>query len=167
MNITETKNIGSKSLSNVKKLTISGVIIALYVVVVFFTQGFSFGQYQIRIATSIYALAAIYPFLIIPLGIANFLSNTLMGGLGILDMIGGLAVGLITASGCYYFKKINSVFAGLPILLFPTLLVPMWLSYIIHVPYSILVLSIGIGQVIPSIAGVLIIKYFEKSRFNI
>lgn len=167
MNITETKETGSKSISSVKKLTISGVVIALYVVVVFFTQGFSFGQYQIRIATSIYALAAIYPFLIIPLGIANFLSNTLMGGLGIPDMIGGLIVGLITASGCYFFRKISTVLVGLPILVFPTLLVPMWLSYIIHVPYSVLVLSIGIGQVIPSIVGVLVIKYFVRSRFII
>ena len=38
-----------KNLSNVQKLTISGVVIALYVVILFMTQSFSFGAYQIRI----------------------------------------------------------------------------------------------------------------------
>lgn len=42
-----------KNLSNVQKLTISGVVIALYVVVLFMTQSFSFGAYQIRIATTL------------------------------------------------------------------------------------------------------------------
>jgi uncharacterized membrane protein len=150
------------SMSNVKNLTISGLIIALYVVIMFFTQSFAFGQYQIRIATSIYAIAAVYPFLIIPMGIANFLSNTLMGGLGPLDMLGGLITGILTAYGCYFFKKINVYLVGIPILIIPTLLVPLWLSYLIHVPYSVLVLSVGIGQVIPSIVGVLLVKYLDK-----
>ena len=72
-------------ISRTMKITISGIIIATYVVVMFLTQSFAFGQYQIRIATSIYALASIYPFLIVPLGLANFMSNTLMGGLGLND----------------------------------------------------------------------------------
>lgn len=148
--------------SNVRKLTISAIVIALYVVIMFFTQSFAFGQFQVRIATSIYSLAAIYPFLIIPLGVANFFSNTLMGGLGPFDMLGGFIVGILTASSCYFLKKINVVLVAIPILLIPTLLVPIWLSYLIHVPYGILALSIGIGQILPSILGVLIVKYLEN-----
>lgn len=163
MNIYERKISARGQTSKVRKLTISGLVIALYIVIMYFTQSFAFGQYQIRIATSIYALAAIYPFLIVPLGIANFLSNMLMGGLGIFDMLGGLIAGLLTASGCYYLRKINIFLAGLPILLIPTLLVPLWLSYLINVPYSVLVVSIGVGQVIPGIVGILLIRYFEKS----
>lgn len=163
MSIIETKKLKSSSISSVRKLTISGLVIALYVVVMFLTQSFASGQYQVRLATSIYALAAIHPFLIIPLGIANFLSNTLMGGLGLLNMFGGLIVGILTASGCYFLRKINVLLVGLPILLLPTLLVPIWLSYLIQVPYLALVLNIGIGQIIPSIVGILIIKYLEKS----
>ena len=79
-------------MAGIKKITVSAVVIAAYVVVMFLTQSFAFGQYQIRIATGLYALAAIYPFLILPLGLANFLSNTLMGGLGLPDMIGGFCV---------------------------------------------------------------------------
>jgi len=156
------KSSNNEVFSNVKKLTISGIIIALYVVFMFVTQSFAFGQYQVRIATSLYSLAAIHPFLIIPLGVANFLSNTLMGGLGPLDMIGGFLVGILTAGSCYFLRKINIVLVAIPILLIPTLLVPIWLSYIIHVPYSILALSIGVGQIIPSIVGVLLVKSSEK-----
>jgi len=151
-----------KEISKAKKITISGIVIALYVVIMFATQSFAFGQYQIRIATSLYALAAIHPFLIIPLGAANFLSNTIMGGLGPLDMFGGFAAGVLTAVSCYFLRKINIVLTAVPILIIPTLLVPVWLTYLIHVPYGVIALSIGIGQIIPSIVGVLIIRYLEK-----
>jgi uncharacterized membrane protein len=155
-------NLSTDNMTNVKKLTISSMIVAIYVVMMFLTQGFAFGQYQIRISTSIYAIAAIHPFLIIPLGIANCLSNILMGGLGPLDMIGGLVVGILTSSGCYLLRKINIFLVGIPILLLPTLLVPLWLSYLLNIPYSILVISVGVGQIIPSIFGVILVKYLEK-----
>ena len=158
----KTEKINKGALDSVKKLTISSIVIALYVVVMFYTQTFAFNQYQIRIATSIYALAAIHPFLILPLGVANFLSNTLMGGLGILDMVGGLIVGIVTSAGCHYLRKIHISLVAIPILVIPTLLVPIWLSYIIKVPYGILALSIGVGQILPSIVGVMIAKYLEK-----
>jgi len=149
-------------ISKAKKLAISGIVIAAYVTVMFLTQSFAFGQYQIRIATSIYALAAIYPFLILPLGLANFLSNTLMGSLGVPDMIGGFVVGIITAGSCRYIRKVHISLIAVPIWIFPTLLVPIWLSYLIQVPYGILAVSIGIGQIIPGIVGVLMVKYLEE-----
>ena len=40
-----------------RKLTISAMVVALYIVLIYLTQGISFGAYQIRIATSLYALA--------------------------------------------------------------------------------------------------------------
>ena len=55
----------------VRKLTTSGIVIALYIVILFMTQSFSFGAYQIRIVTSLYALSYLFPFLVIPLGLAN------------------------------------------------------------------------------------------------
>jgi QueT transporter. len=146
----------------VRKLTISGVVIALYVIIMFLTRNFSFGQYQIRIATSIYALAGMFPFLILPLGIANFLSNVLLGGLGPLDMFGGLLVGILTSGACYLLRKVSVYLVGIPILLIPTLLVPIWLSYLLQLPYFMLVISVGIGQIIPGIVGILILKYLEK-----
>lgn len=149
-------------LFTVKKLTISGIVIALYVIIMILTQNFAFGQYQIRVATSIYALAGSFPFLIVPLGIANLLSNTLLGGLGPLDMIGGFIAGILTSGSCYLLRKVNIYLTGIPILVIPTLLVPVWLSYLLQLPYGMLVLSIGIGQMIPSILGIFLIKYLEK-----
>ena len=83
-----------KSLSN-QKLVFSALCIALYIVVMICTQSFAFGQYQIRIATALYGLSAIFPFLILPFGLANVVSNTVMGGLGLPDIIGGFIVGIV------------------------------------------------------------------------
>ena len=72
-----------------QKLVFSALCIALYIVIMMCTQSFAFGQYQIRIATAMYGLSAIFPFLILPFGLANVVSNTVMGGLGLPDIIGG------------------------------------------------------------------------------
>ncbi|WP_041721233.1 QueT transporter family protein [Alkaliphilus metalliredigens] len=149
-----------KEISSTQKLTISGITMALYVVLMFFTQGFAFGQFQIRIATSLYALSAIYPFLIVPLGLSNLLSNMIMGGLGLPDIVGGFMVGIITTSLIYLIKKyrFNDWFMALPIILGPGLIVPIWLTYLINVPYTLLAFSITIGQIIPGVVGVVLVK---------
>lgn len=161
MQINVAKN---KNISSVRKLAVSGLVIGMYVIVMYFTQGFAFGQYQIRIATSLYALSGIFPFLILPMGIANLISNTIMGGLGVFDMVGGAAVGML-ASGLVYFTKrlkLNDWFAILPIIFVPGLVVPIWLSILIHVPYKVLAISLCIGQIIPAIVGVLLLKQLRK-----
>ena len=86
MEITKTKT---------QKLTISAIVIALYVVVMVVTQSFAFGAVQIRLATALYALSYIFPFLVLPLGLSNLLSNMLLGGLGIFDIVGGTIVNLL------------------------------------------------------------------------
>ncbi|MDF2882641.1 MAG: hypothetical protein K0R54_3198 [Clostridiaceae bacterium] len=151
-------------ISPIKKITISAIVMSLYICIMYLTQGFAFGQYQIRIATSLYALNSIYPFLIVPLGIANLLSNTLMGGMGIFDIAGGFAVGIITGSLVYVVKKynLNHWLMAVPIILGPGLIVPIWLSYIIHVPYKILAVSLCIGQIIPGLVGVILVKNLDN-----
>lgn len=146
--------------STIRKLTISGIVVALYVSIMFLTQGFAFGQFQIRIATALYGLSAIYPFLILPLGLANLISNTLMGGLGLPDMIGGTIVGIATSSlVCLLARcRVNYWLIALPIIFIPGLTVPVWLSWLIGVPYQALALSLCTGQIIPGIAGALLYK---------
>lgn len=153
-----------KSLTKTNKITISGISIAMYIIIMYFTQSFAFMQIQVRLATSLYALAAIFPFLIVPMGIANFLSNTLMGGLGLPDMIGGAIAGMITSALIYLISryKLNDWLIIIPLISVPGLLVPLWLSYILHVPYLMLVLSVSAGQVIPAVLGVLLVKEFRK-----
>lgn len=55
-----------------KRLALSGLVIALYIAILYMTQGFSFLQFQVRVANSLYGLAYIHPFLVIPLGLAVF-----------------------------------------------------------------------------------------------
>ena len=149
--------------SNVQKLTISGIIIALYCVIMYFTQSIAFGPYQVRIATSLYALAYLYPFLVIPLGIANFLSN-MLGGLGLVDMLGGCIAGIITSFLVTLIRKfkLSKWICIVPIIIIPGTIVPIWLSLMNSLPYGLLVVSICIGQIIPSIVGVIIIKTLSR-----
>lgn len=149
-------------LNKTQKLTISAMVMALYIVILYFTQGFSFGAYQIRIATSLYALSYLCPFLVIPLGLANFIANMLFGGLGILDMVGGCMVGIITSGMIVAIKRMNwnICFITLPIVFVPGLGVSCWLSYLLQLPYPALALSLCIGQVIPAICGAAIIKLY-------
>ena len=151
------------TMSKTKKLTISAIVIALYVVIMTITQCFSFGAIQIRLATSLYALAYIFPFLVLPLGLSNLLSNMLLGGLSIFDILGGGLVGILTALLVYCVRKykLNISLTILPIILIPGLIVPIWLSMILNVPYSALAVSLCLGQVIPAILGSFLIKVLK------
>ena len=151
------------TMSKTKKLTISAIVIALYVVIMTITQSFSFGAIQIRLATSLYALAYIFPFLVLPLGLSNLLSNMLLGGLSISDILGGALVGILTALLLYCVRKykLNITLTILPIIFIPGLIVPIWLSMILNVPYSALAVSLCLGQVIPAILGSFLIKVLK------
>lgn len=151
-------------MSYVQKMTFSALMIALYVVVVYLTQGFSFGAYQIRISTSLYALSYLFPFLVFPLGFANLLSNALFGGLGLLDMAGGFLVGIAT-TGCMVFirrKKLPIWCTALPIILVVGLGVPIWLSVCLNLPYLPLAVNLIIGQIIPGLFGIAVIKTMKR-----
>jgi len=151
-------------ISDTKRMTISAMVITVYVVLLYMTQSISFGAYQIRIATALYALAYIYPFLVIPLGIANLLSNFFFGGLGIIDMLGGCAVGIITTwiITQINFRNLNIWFVALPIWVVPSLCVSIWLSYLLQIPYSVLAGSLMVGQLPPAIVGVLMIHALQR-----
>lgn len=151
-----------------RKIAVSGLVMAVYLVIMYLTQGFAFGQYQIRLATALYALSAIYPFLILPLGLSNLLSNILMGGLGPFDIVGGFLVGVITSTAVLLIHrfKLSDKLIALPIIFGPGLLVPIWLSVILHLPYSLLAINLCIGQVIPSIVGVFLVRKMKAININ-
>ena len=156
-----------KELTVTRKLTISALVVALYVAVMTATRSFAFGQYQVRIATSLYALSGIFPFLTLPLGFANFLSNALLGGLGPLDMIGGIAVGLLTSGAIARFRSSARApwAAAAAITLVPGLGAPLWLSYLLHLPYAVLAASLLVGQAVAGVFGGLLLAALKK-RFG-
>ncbi len=149
---------------NNQKLVFSALCIALYIVVMICTQTFAFGQYQIRIATALYSLSAIFPFLILPFGIANIISNTLMGGLGLLDIIGGGIVGVLTTGLIVLGRRMGcgNWIIAVAITLVPGLLVPLWLSVILNLPYWLLASTILVGQAVCGIAGMLLVTALER-----
>lgn len=149
--------------TNLRKLTISALVMAIYIALMYITQSIAFGAYQIRIATAMYALAYIFPFLIIPMGLSNFIANFFFGGLGLLDMFGGFGVGVITTSLIVLIRKfqISHWAVILPIILVPGLLVPVWLSYLLNIPYSVLVVNVLIGQTVPAIVGTVLLPVLE------
>ena len=156
-----------ENMSKVQKLTISAMVMALYVVVLYFTQSFSFGAYQIRIATALYALAYLFPFLVLPLGFANFIANFLFGGLGLLDWFGGCFVGIIVTAIIVLIRRKgwSRWLMILPIILVPGLGVPSYLSYLLHVPYSVLATSLCIGQSVPAVCGVVLVNVLQRTLY--
>ena len=151
-------------MSRLQKMTFSAMVMAIYIVVLSITSGFSFGAYQIRIATSLYALAYLFPFLVVPLGLANFISNMLFGGFGIVDMLGGCIVGMVAAACIVLIrrKKWNRMLIAVPIVLVPGLGVATYLSYFLAMPYPLMALNLCIGQLIPSIVGVVLVRVLER-----
>ena len=156
-----------ENMSKVQKLTVSAMVMALYVVVLYFTQSFSFGAYQIRIATALYALAYLFPFLVLPLGFANFIANFLVGGLGLLDLFGGCCVGIIVTAIIVLIRRKgwSRWLMILPIILVPGLGVPSYLSYLLHVPYSVLATSLCIGQSVPAVCGVVLVNVLQRALY--
>ena len=156
-----------ENMSKAQKLTLSAMVMALYVVILYFTQSFSFGAYQIRIATALYALAYLFPFLVLPLGFANFIANFLFGGLGLLDWFGGCFVGIIVTAIIVLIRRKgwSRWLMIIPIILVPGLGVPSYLSYLLHVPYSALAVSLCIGQSVPAVCGVVLVNVLQRALF--
>jgi uncharacterized membrane protein len=155
----------NQEFTKTQKLTISAVCIALYLVVMFCTQSFAFGQYQVRIATALYGLSYIFPFLVFPFGVANIASNFFMGGLGPIDCVCGFIMGLLTSGSIALGKRygLGCWIVAVAVTLLPGLGVPVWLSYLIKIPYSILAASLLVGQFISGITGMLLIRALEKA----
>ena len=153
-----------KQFNNTQRLTISAISIAMYLALMIGTQGFAFGQYQVRIATALYGLSAIFPFTIPAFSIANFVSNTVMGGFGLVDSIGGAIVGLLT-TGLIVLAKRQGLgnWVLIPIItLVPGLIVPIWLTYFLPVPYWVLVSSLVVGQFVCGVVSYFLINALEK-----
>lgn len=149
--------------SKYTKLTISGIYIALFLVIMTCTQSFAFGQYQVRIANVLYGLSALYPFLVLPATLAVILSNVL-GGMGLIDMLGGGFVGFVTTALIVIGKRygFGNWFVGVVITLVPSLIVPVWLSAILQLPYLALVASLLVGQGICGVLSVMLVSSLER-----
>lgn len=137
---------------------------AVYIDLMYLAQILSFGQIRIRIADCAYILSYVYSFLAVPLGLANFLYSLFFGGFGLIDAAGWAVVGIITSEGISLVKRIglSEWFTVIPVICIPSLLAPLWLSPILHLPYVVLTVSISIGQIIPACMGVFLLKKLKN-----
>ena len=53
-------------LNTTQKLVLSAIMMALYIAILFVSQAISFGAVQMRLATALYGLTYIFPFLVLP-----------------------------------------------------------------------------------------------------
>ena len=151
-------------MSKTKKICISGIVIAMYIVIMFVNQSFASQAVQVRIATVVYSFSYIFPFLVVPIGIANALSNLMMGGLGALDVVGGFIAGVIVSGMVYLVRRYKlSMILIIPIIVLGNgLIVPIWLSYLLGMPYWALVLNVSLGQIPSGIASYFLMKVLKK-----
>lgn len=155
-------------LNKTKKITISGLIIGIYIVFMYLTQSIAFGQCQVRFATGLYSFAYAFPFLRVPLGIANMLSNILLGGDSVNGILGFIA-GFLTTSTICLLKKVTTkkVIIVLPIAIIPSVIIPIWLSYTLQIPYCLLVLSLLVGQTISAYTAGMTMMYISERLVKI
>ena len=90
----------------------------------------------------------------------------LFGGFGVADMLGGFLVGVTTAACIVMIrrKNWNRMLIAAPIVFVPGLGVATYLSYILAIPYPLMALNLCVGQLIPSVAGVALVKLLERAR---
>ena len=154
-------------LNTTQKLVLSAIMMALYIAILFVSQAISFGAVQMRLATALYGLTYIFPFLVVPLSLANAIANS-FGGLGLIDVVGGFCASFLATGSIYLIRKakLSSWFIILPILLVPSLVVPIWLSALLKLPYVALVINLLLGQLVPAILGVVLVRELAKRGYK-
>ena len=144
-------------LNTTQKLVLSAIMMALYIAILFVSQAISFGAVQ----------TYIFPFLVFPISLANAIANS-FGGLGLIDVVGGFCASFLTTGSIYLIRKakLSSWFIILPILLVPALVVPIWLSALLKLPYFALVINLLLGQLVPSILGAVLVRELAKRGYK-
>nr|WP_255666618.1 QueT transporter family protein [Halanaerobium polyolivorans] len=135
-------------------------ITALYVVITYFLAPISFGPLQFRAAEALTLLPIIFPEAVPALFLGVLLANVI-GGLGMVDIIGGSLVTLLAAYVTYKYR--DSIIAYLSPIVFNAFLISIYLHLLFSLPYWLTVLQIGISQaLVILLLGYPMIKYLKK-----
>lgn len=138
----------TREISAVRKLTISALVMAAYVALTVGLHAISYLPGQVRFATGLYVLAGRFPFLIVPLALANSIANY-FGGLGVADIIGGFAAGLLTT---LWISRMRGGWPQLiPVVVVPTVVVSSYLYILVKVPFWVVLPSLLLGQTISAL----------------
>lgn len=134
----------------------NAIVAALYAGIALWLPSTAFAN--LRLTTALYVLAAWNPVLIPGLAIGNALAGLPNG---FIDVLMGGVVGVVTAWSAW---RLGERWAWLAVLVVPTLLVPIWLSWLFHVPYWVTVVALLQGQVPSAVLGWVLLKVKALKR---
>ncbi len=154
---------------NHKTLTMvqAAMIAAIYVVLVFIFNYWSFGAVQFRIAESL-TILPYFTFAAVPGLFAGCLLANLLSGAVIGDVIFGSLATLAGALGTYLAGKLKIKWlAPVPPIVSNTLIIPFVLRYFYGtegtIPY--MMVSIGLGEILScAVCGSILFVFIEKNR---
>lgn len=136
---------------NTRNLVRNAVLAGLYAAVSLVLPATALANY--RLTTALYVLAAIDPALIPGLAIGNAIAGIPQGPL---DVILGFVVGALTSAVCAYTGR---RWAPLAVLVIPTVIVPIWLGWLYHVPYLAVLPVLAWGQAWSALLGWLLLRW--------
>jgi len=138
------------------------MITGLYIVITYILAPVSFGPLQFRLAEALTVLPILYPEAVPALFLGVMLAN-IIGGLGMIDIIGGSLVTLLAAAVTYRFRF--SFIAYLSPIIFNGVLVSLYLSVLFGIPYWITALQITASQaVVVLLFGYPLIKFLQARQ---
>ena len=146
-------------------ITQGAVIAAIYAVLVFVFDYWSFGPIQFRVAEALTILPVFTPAAVPGLFIGCLIAN-ITGGAVIWDIVFGSLATLIGACGTYALRK-HKWLAPLPPIVANTIIVPFVLAYVYMAEGTIpfFMLTVGIGEVISCyVLGMILYKVLNNYR---
>lgn len=151
-----------------KEILKVAIVASIYVVLTFIFLPFSFSFIQFRLSEILCLLSTKYKWSIISITIGCFLSNLLMGGLGMIDVVFGTAASLIAC--VFSYKLRNKRYKGYPLL--SGLAIVLCNAIIVGIEYSIIfnnikimpiyIAQIGISELAVVFIGLLVYPKLEK-----
>jgi uncharacterized membrane protein len=165
-----------KKTSDLVRYTARGAVIAaLYVVLTAVSAllGLSSGVIQLRISEALCILPLFMPEAVPGLFVGCILSNVLVSGGIIWDVIFGSIATLVGALGTFALRKLPKKLlwlAALPPVLSNAIVVPFVLIYAYGVPdtYGFIMLTVGIGELLSvGVGGTLLYFGIKKSKLQI
>lgn len=156
---------------NTKYLTKASLIAAIYIVLVVIQilplplANLTFGPIQLRIAEGLVLLPLVEAAAVPGVFVGCLLANLLLApysGFGLLDILGGSLVTLLAA---YLTSKMKNKITGMiPPVVLNGLIVSIWVSYFMKIPYFWTVIGIGGGELLSvAIFGSIFLFVYEKS----
>ena len=149
-----------------RKITYSGMIIAIYVALTVILGAISYGPIQVRFAAGLYVLAALDIWFTLPLAIATGMANY-FGGLGAPDIIIGPIASTAACLGCYAFRKHKWLIpAAIP--LFSAPILAGYLHLLFGLPFWFMLATIFIGQSIAgyTLGAVVLNVFYNRGMFG-